>query len=116
MARSEYWSCPFRLPTPAAAHVVIASGVSQSVTSPRCTRALSYSGQFPTRYLVLYFGWTLDFTSRSCPGGRHDGQNTDGRSPSGRFPRTNAAVTGADVVVLVAWLAIALFFWALAQG
>ena len=24
MARSEYWSCPLRLPTPAAAHVAIA--------------------------------------------------------------------------------------------
>ena len=32
MARSEYWSCPLRLPTPAAAHVAIASGVSQRVT------------------------------------------------------------------------------------
>ena len=44
MARSEYWSCPLRLPTPAAAHVAIASGVSQRVTSPRRTRARSYSG------------------------------------------------------------------------
>ena len=26
------------------------------------------------------------------------------------------AMTGVDVVVLVAWLLIALFFWALAQG
>ena len=36
MARSEYWSCPLRLPTPAAAHVAIASGVSQKgdVASP----------------------------------------------------------------------------------
>ena len=33
MARSEDWSCPLRLPTPAAAHVAIASGVSQRVTS-----------------------------------------------------------------------------------
>ena len=65
MARSEYWSCPLRLPTPAAAHVAIASGVSQRVTSPRRTRARSYSAQFPTRYVVLYFGCTLDFTSRS---------------------------------------------------
>ena len=47
MARSEYWSCPLRLPTPAAAHVAIASGVSQRVTSPRRTRARSYSAQFP---------------------------------------------------------------------
>ena len=53
------------LPTPAAAHVAIASGVSQRVTSPRRTRARSYSAQFPTRYVVLYFGCTLDFTSRS---------------------------------------------------
>ena len=35
MARSEYWSCQLRLPTPAAAHVAIASGVSQRVTSPQ---------------------------------------------------------------------------------
>ena len=40
-------------------------GVSQRVTSPRRTRARSYSAQFPTRYVVLYFGCTLDFTSRS---------------------------------------------------
>ena len=53
MARSEYWSCPLRLPTPAAAHVAIASGVSQRVTSPRRTRARSYSAQFPTRYGCL---------------------------------------------------------------
>ena len=59
MARSEYWSCPLRLPTPAAAHVAIASGVSQRVTSPRRTRARSYSAQFPTRYVVVYFGCTL---------------------------------------------------------
>ena len=65
MARSDYWSCPLRLPTPAAAHVAIASGVSQRVTSPRRTRARSYSAQFPTRYVVVYFGCTLDFTSRS---------------------------------------------------
>ena len=65
MARSEYWSCPLRLPTPAAAHGAIASGVSQRVTSPRRTRARSYSAQFPTRYVVVYVGCTLDFTSRS---------------------------------------------------
>ena len=29
---------------------------SHSVTSPRCTSARSYARQFPTRYLVLYFG------------------------------------------------------------
>ena len=42
--------------------------------------------QFPTRYFVLYFGCTLDFTLRSCPFCCHDGQGCDERS----FPRTNA--------------------------
>ena len=49
----------------AAAHVAIASGVSQRVTSPRRTRARSYSAQFPTRDVVVHFGCTLDFTLRS---------------------------------------------------
>lgn len=31
------------------------------MTSPRCTRAWSYSAQLLTRYLVLYLGWALDF-------------------------------------------------------
>ena len=52
MARSEDWSCPLRLPTPAAAHVAIASGVSQRVTSPRRTRARSY-GPVPDAILCL---------------------------------------------------------------
>ena len=56
------------------------------VTSPRWTSARSYAGQFPTRYFVLYMGCTLDFTSRSCPFGRHDGQGRDEHL----FPRTNA--------------------------
>ena len=29
--------------------------------SPRRTSARSYSGQLPTWYFVLYFGWTRDF-------------------------------------------------------
>ena len=90
MARSEDWSCPLRLPTPAAAHVAIASGVSQRVTSPRRTRARSYSAQFPTRYVVLYFGCTLDFTSRSCPAGGRDGQHAGHCSPTALNQRTNA--------------------------
>ena len=50
MARSEDWSCPLRLPTPAAAHVAIASGVSQRVTSPHRTKTRSYSAHgFPPR-------------------------------------------------------------------
>ena len=50
-------------------------------------RAGHAAGQFPTRYFVLYLGCTLDFTSRSCPFGRHDGQGRDEHL----FPRTNAA-------------------------
>ena len=32
--------------------------MNQRVRSPRPTRARSGSGQFATRYLVLYVGWT----------------------------------------------------------
>ena len=67
----------------------IASGVNHRVTSPRWTSARSYAGQFPTRYFVVYLGCTLDFTSRSCPFGRHDGQGHDEHL----FPRTNAALS-----------------------
>ena len=45
-------------------HAFTASGESQSVTSPRWTSARSYAGQFPTQYLVLYFGWTRYFIHR----------------------------------------------------
>ena len=69
-----------------------ASGVNHRVTSPRWTSARSYAGQFPTRYFVVYLGCTLDFTSRSCPFGRHDGQGRDEHL----FPRTNAAAGTRD--------------------
>ena len=95
IARSEYYSCPPRLPTPAAAHVVIASGASHRVTSPRWTSARSYAGQLPTWYFVLYFGWILDFTSRSFAFGRHDSQGTDGRSPRGWIRAPTPLVSGA---------------------
>ena len=97
MATSEYCSCPPRLPTPTASHVAIASGVNHRVTSPRWTSARSYAGQFPTRYFVLYLGCTLDFTSRSCPFGRHDGQGRDEHL----FPRTNATLLGPFVLLLL---------------
>ena len=90
MATSEYCRCPPRLPTPTASHVAIASGVNHRVTSPRWTSARSYAGQFPTGYFVVYLGCTLDFTSRSCPFGRHDGQGRDEHL----FPRTNAQRDG----------------------
>ncbi len=34
--------------------------MNQRVRSPRRTSALSYSGQFEPRYLVLYVGWTFE--------------------------------------------------------
>ena len=40
-ARSEYFSCPPRLPTPAGSQVATAAGENQIVTSPRRTRARS---------------------------------------------------------------------------
>ena len=84
-------NAPPRVPTPTASHVAIASGVNHRVTSPRWTSARSYAGQFPTRYFVVYLGCTLDFTSRSCPFGRHDGQGRDEHL----LPRTNAALDGS---------------------
>ena len=51
-----------------------ASAESHSVTSPRWTKACSYADQFPTRYFVLYFGWTFDLMSRSCTRSGHRGQ------------------------------------------
>ena len=90
MARSEYCSCPPRLPTPTASQAAIASGANHTVISPRWTSARSYADQFPTWYFVLYFGCTLDFMSRSCTCCRHDGQEVDRSSPRARDPCTNA--------------------------
>ena len=50
---------------------------SHSVTSPRWTKACSYADQCPTRYFVLYFGWTFDLMSRSCTRSGHRGQRAD---------------------------------------
>ena len=55
-------------------HASVASAESHSVTSPRWTKACSYADQFPTRYFVLYFGWTCDLMSRSCTRSGHRGQ------------------------------------------
>ena len=49
-------------------------GLPDRVTSPRWTKACSYADQFPTRYFVLYFGWTFDLMSRSCTRSGHRGQ------------------------------------------
>ena len=53
------------------------SAESRSVTSPRWTKACSYADHFPTRYFVLYFGWTFDLMSRSCTRSGHRGQRAD---------------------------------------
>ena len=45
----------------------------------------------PDGYVVVYFGCTLDFMSRSCPCGRHDGQEVDRGAPRAPGPCTNAA-------------------------
>ena len=55
-------------------HASVASAESPSVTSPRWTKACSDADQFPTRYFVLYFGWTFDLMSRSCTRSGHRGQ------------------------------------------
>ena len=55
-------------------HATTDSAESHSVTSPRWTKACSYADQCPTRYFVLYFGWTFDLMSRSCTRSGHRGQ------------------------------------------
>ena len=55
-------------------HASVASAERYSVTSPRWTKACSYADQFPTRYFVLYCGWTFDIMSRSCTRSGHRGQ------------------------------------------
>ena len=72
-ARPDLWGARVSndpgLPDPS-----VASAESHSVTSPRWTKACSYADQFPTRYFVLYFGWTFDLMSRSCTRSGHRGQ------------------------------------------
>jgi len=53
IARSENFLCAPRRPDGAGVHASVASSESQRVMSPRWTSARSYSGQFPTRYVVL---------------------------------------------------------------
>ena len=77
IARSENFRCAPRRPDGDGVHASVASAESQSVMSPRWTSARSYSGQFPTRYFVLYLGCTLDFMPRSWSVGSHNGQAID---------------------------------------
>ena len=69
----------------------VASAESHRVTSPHWTSARSYSRQFPTRYVVLYFGDTLDFISRIVRRPRQQDQPVDdARRSEGQEPCTNA--------------------------
>ena len=77
IAQSEnVFGAPGR-PDGAGRHASVASAESHSVTSPRWTKACSYADQFPTRYFVVYFGWTFDLMSRSCTRSGHRGQRAD---------------------------------------
>ena len=70
----------------------MASAESHRITSPRWTSARSYSRQFPTRYVVLYFGGTLDFISRIvCRPRPQDQPVDDARRREGQEPCTKAA-------------------------
>ena len=74
IAQSEnVFGAPGR-PDGAGRHASVASAESHSVTSPRWTKACSYADPFPTRYFVLYCGWTFDLMSRSCTRSGHRGQ------------------------------------------
>lgn len=53
----------------------------------------SYSGQFPTWYVVLYFGCTRDFMLRSCSFWRRGGKNRQCALEE-PYSRTNAARAG----------------------
>ena len=44
----------------------------------------------------MYFGCTLDFTSRSCPAGGRDGQHAGHCSPTALNQRTNALIQDYD--------------------
>ena len=75
-------------------HASVASAESHSVTSPRWTKACSYADPFPTRYFVLYCGWTFDLMSRSCTRSGHRGQRAYSCLVAAEGLCTNAARDG----------------------
>jgi len=84
IARFENFRAPPGRPDGAGLQACIASAESQRVTSPRPTRARSYSGQLLTGHLVLYLGCTLEFTAELCDTRRRKGQRCrDRHSGSG---------------------------------
>ena len=74
-------------------HASVASAESHSVMSPRWTKVCSYADQCPTRYVVLYFGWTFDFMSRSCTRSGHRGQRAYSCLVAAEGLCTNAPLT-----------------------
>ena len=64
----------------------------QSVMSPRCTRARSYSAQLLTRYFVLYLGWTLEFMQRRWPIGQKGPPRSEESANRLYDSRTNAGI------------------------
>ena len=91
IATSEHRFCPPGRPEGDGRHASVASAESHRVTSPHWTSARSYSRQFPTRYVVLYFGDTLDFISRIVRRPRQQDQPVDdARRSEGQEPCTKA--------------------------
>ena len=76
-------------------HASVASAESHSVTSPRWTKACSYADQCPTRYFVVYFGWTFDLMSRSCTRSGHRGQRAYSCLVAAEGLCTNAPIAAA---------------------
>ena len=58
--------------------------------SPRRTSARSYSGQLPTWYFVLYFGWTRDFMPKIVFVRASERQEYRQCVPEEQHSRTNA--------------------------
>ena len=92
IATSENRFCPPGRPEGDGRHASVAAAESHRVTSPRWTSARSYSRQFPTRYVVLYFGCTFDFISRIVRRPRPQDQPVDdARRSKGQEPCTKAS-------------------------
>ncbi len=89
---SENRFCPPGRPEGDGRHASVASAESHRVTSPHWTSARSYSRQFPTRYVVLYFGGTLDFIRRIVRRPRQQDQPVDdAHRREGQEPCTKAS-------------------------
>ena len=67
--------------------------------SPRRTSVRSYSGQLPTLYFVLYFGWTRDLMLKIVFVPASERQEHRHCVPEEQHSRTNAQIsTVVDVI------------------